>query len=81
LTIICVITMSQSYFKLDENNETHMDALDFCLSKSYSRTRSNLYLNNYKNHFKDINLEDSASVANAIAKARATFPKDLHQEQ
>jgi hypothetical protein len=73
--------MSQSYFKLDENNETHMDALNFGLSKRYSRTRSNLHLYNYKKHFKCIILEDSATVANAIAKARATFPKDVRQEQ
>jgi hypothetical protein len=69
--------MSQSSFKLDENNESHMNVLRYGLGKSYSRIRSNLHLYNYKKHFKGIELEDSAVVANAIAKAKATFPKRL----
>jgi hypothetical protein len=73
--------MSQSSFKLDENNESHMDALRYGLGKSYSRLRSNLHLYNYKKHFKGIELKDSIEVANAIAKAKATFPKGLHWEQ
>jgi hypothetical protein len=81
LTIVCVITMPQSSFKLDEDNETHMEALKYGLGKSYSRVRFNLHLHNYKKHFKGINLKDSAAVANAIAKARATFSKRLHWEQ
>jgi len=72
--------MSQSSFKLDENNDTHMEALRCGLSKSYSWVRSNLHLYNYKKHFKGIDLEDSDAVANVIAKTRATFPKGLCRE-
>lgn len=73
--------MSQSSFKLDENNESQMNVLRYGLGKSYSRIRSNLHLYNYKKYFKGIELEDSDVVANAIAKAKATFPKRLCQEQ
>jgi hypothetical protein len=73
--------MSQSYFRLDDNNIAHVEGLDFGLSRGYSRTRFNLHLNIYKPHFKDINIEDPAEVADASAKARATVPTHLCQEQ
>jgi hypothetical protein len=73
--------MSQSYFKLDDNNIVHVEGLEFGLSRGYSRTRSNLHLNQYKPHFKDINVKDPAAVADASAKARATVPTHLSREQ
>jgi len=47
--------------------------------RNYKCTRVSLIT--YKKHFKGIELEDSAVVANAIAKAKATFPKRLCEEQ
>jgi hypothetical protein len=73
--------MFQSFFKLDENNENHMKALRYTMGKSYSRIRSELHLNDYKIHCEGIDPEDSASMANAIANARATLPNGICQEQ
>jgi hypothetical protein len=73
--------MSQNYFRLDDNNIAHVEGLDFGLSRGYSRTRSNLHLNIYKPHLKDINVEDPAAVADACAKVRATVPTYLCREQ
>ncbi|XP_062166535.1 uncharacterized protein LOC133872901 [Alnus glutinosa] len=71
----------KSYFRLDDNNSAHVEGLDFGLSRGYSKTRSSLHLNIYKPHFKDINVEDPAAVADASAKARATIPTHLCREQ
>jgi hypothetical protein len=79
--IVCVITISQSYFRLDDDNIVHVEGLEFGLSRGYSRTRSNLHLHKYKPHFKDINVEDPAAVTDARAKARATVPTHLSREQ
>jgi hypothetical protein len=79
--IVCIITMLQSYFRLDDNNIAHVEGLDFGLSRGYSRTRSNLHLNKYKPHFEDINVKDLVAVADASAKARATVPTHLCREQ
>jgi hypothetical protein len=73
--------MSQSYFRLDDNYIVHVEGLKFGLRRGYSRTRSNLHLDKYKPHFEDINVEDPAAVADAIAKARATIPTHLCREQ
>jgi hypothetical protein len=81
VTIVFVTTMSQSLFKLDENNIWHMKALRYIMGKAYSQIHSDLHLDDYQSHLKDIDPKDSAAVVNAIAKARATFKKDIRQEQ
>lgn len=78
MTIVFVITMSQSSFVLTPEKEKD---LQYTMGKCYSRIRTNIAKKDYKPYFKGINKKDEVAVANAIAQAKANHPKDIAPEK
>jgi hypothetical protein len=73
--------MSQGKFDLDLGLKKHADGLKYGLQTAYNRHRSDLHLDCYKIYFKDVDSQDSITIANAILEAKANVPEGISPEQ